>query len=161
MARRDLKTRIVNLLRNGPRTPEAMGEVLGHTSKVVCAACRELKAQGLLKRLPNDNKHAVYDLARAATESTTMRGLDYRAAEDAYVVARKAGGRPHRIALDLGLTATSAEKFESSYRSQTTAATSRDSSCPKFANDGMHLGALATVGPYPAMHSRATARISA
>lgn len=153
------RDRVLAFLAKGPARCAEISAATGISSASASRAATGLVKDRLLKRIDRNEQYATYALVgRPGRTSNTLHGAAYRAAEDAYVAARKHGKRAIDIAKSLDLTPTSAEAFENAYRYQSSSGSSLDSSSPRFAHDDKHLAALAKLGSFPGWPSLAELR---
>jgi hypothetical protein len=140
--------RVIDCLKSGPKTVAELVRLTGMTSPSAARACFNLVELEVVARIDGGRKQpGTYALrADRAAYEPVRNGDAYARAEEAYFSARKAGRQPNEIALDLKLSTTAARTFEDAYRSRTTSGFQADSSCPKFAEDGKHLDAVAETG---------------
>lgn len=147
--------RVLEAMRGAPKRVSEIVALTGIRSAQAARACAELVDKGALTRLTGGRgKPCIYALrADGNAYTAALKGDAMRALEAQYVEARRGGKMARQAAAELGLTPTSSLTFELAFRAQTTSASARDSSCPKFADDDRHLAALGR--PYPVMPSLA------
>lgn len=146
--------RVLAALKGGPKRVSEISVLTGIPSAQAARACSDLVDKFAITRVAGGGRGApcIYALrGEGAAYSAAMKGDVMRELEAAYVAARSSGLMAKAAAAHLELTQTAALSFEIAFRAQTTSASARDSSCPKFAEHDHHLGALASLGGFPVL----------
>lgn len=154
--------RVIKALGRGPMTVGDIVVLTGMRSATVARAIFVLvNEKGSLVRLDGGGRHPGRYALAGPQESVPEPGSRHRQAEKDFVAGRHAGKSADELTASLGLSQTAKGKFEEAFRFQTCTPTTSDSSCPKFAEHARHLEALAAVGRFPDMPSRAHSRLPA
>jgi predicted ArsR family transcriptional regulator len=151
----DLASRIIELLKPGPRTAAEVADTLRHSRVRVSECIQRLRHEGIVKRHDHgrSNQGAVWALA-VKPERRQLRNAAYRDLEERYTAARMAGARADDLAAAMGLTKTTASTFEDRLYLQTQGHASPDTSTPKFAYHDEHLAGVLKHGGFCAFSQR-------